>query len=67
MSSVTNPVMAVPLNLSSAEFTLVVELLEHAHARLPVEIRHTDNRAYREELRRRLEIVEQLVERIHPK
>jgi hypothetical protein len=67
MNPAMKPVMAESLNLSSSELALVVELLELAHARLPVEIRHTDNRAYREELRRRLEIVEQLVERIHPK
>ncbi|HEY1335976.1 MAG TPA: hypothetical protein VGF59_00635 [Bryobacteraceae bacterium] len=38
------------------------ELLETEQARLLVEIRHTDHRSFRDDLRRRLEIVEHLIE-----
>ena len=51
-----------PLRLTSEELTLLSELLESAHANLLVEIRHTDHRSYRNELRQRLELVERLIE-----
>ena len=48
--------------LAGEELTLLNELLESERLRLMVEIRHTDHRAYRDELRHRLEIVEHLRE-----
>ncbi|MBZ5623445.1 MAG: hypothetical protein LAQ69_32690 [Acidobacteriia bacterium] len=51
------------LNLSSEELAILAELLESARTRLLVEIRHTAHRAYRDELRHRLVVVEGLVER----
>jgi erythromycin esterase-like protein len=52
-----------PLNLRVEELTILAELLESARARLLVEIRHTDHRAFRDELRHRLTLVESLIER----
>lgn len=53
-------VPAVTFNLSGEELTVLHQMLEAEQARLLVEIRHTDHRAYREELRRRLAIIESL-------
>jgi hypothetical protein len=52
-----------PLNLSDEEFSILAELLESERAKLVVEIRHTDHRLFREELRRRLGAVEGMAER----
>ncbi len=52
-----------PLTFSGEEAGILLELLESERARLPVEIRHTDHRSYREELRRRLDIIERLIAR----
>jgi len=41
----------------------LAELLESERARLVIEIRHTDHRSYRDQLRGRLAIVERLEER----
>jgi hypothetical protein len=55
---------ATPLyfQLAGEELTVLNELLESERLRLMVEIRHTDHRAYRDELRHRLEVVEHLLE-----
>jgi len=53
---------AVNFNLAGEDLTVLCELLEAEQARLLVEIRHTDHRVYRGELRRRLAIVEQLID-----
>jgi hypothetical protein len=55
-----------PLNLSGEEAMLLAELLESARARLLIEIRHTDHRAFRDELRHRLAAMEQLIEKLNP-
>ena len=52
-----------PIQLNSEQAELVAELLESERARLMVEIRHTDHRAYRDELRQRLDAVESLLGR----
>ncbi len=52
-----------PLNLSSEDRAILAELLESEQAKLLVEIRHTAHRTYRDELRRRLDLVERLIER----
>jgi len=49
-----------PLDVSSEELEVLAELLESERAKLMVEIRHTDHRSYREQLRERLAIVERL-------
>ena len=52
-----------PLKLPGEELAVLAELLETARAKLLVEIRHTDHRAFRDELRHRLTLVENLIER----
>jgi hypothetical protein len=51
--------------LSDAEWALVTELLEREQGELPAEIRHTRVSSVREELRRRLDTVRQLLDRLH--
>jgi hypothetical protein len=55
---------ATPLyfQLAGEELSVLNELLESERLRLMVEIRHTDHRAFRDELRHRLELVEHLLE-----
>jgi hypothetical protein len=50
-----------PLHLTGEELATLFELLESAHSKLLIEIRHTDHRSYRNELRRRLELIEHLI------
>jgi hypothetical protein len=47
--------------LGSEQFAILAELLESERTKLLVEIRHTDHRSYRDQLRHRLELVEQLL------
>ena len=54
----------VPLTLDSAEYALLLETLEREQAKLLVSIRHSDNRHFREELHRRLDLLTQLLERL---
>jgi len=56
----------VSVRLAGEELALLGELLESERNRLLVEIRHTDHRSYRDELRHRLEIVEHLLENCNP-
>ena len=53
------------LSFSSEELAVLAELVESARARLLNEIRHTDHRAFRDDLRQRLAVVEALAERLH--
>lgn len=53
-----------PLNFSAEESTLLAELLAAEQARLLIGIRHTFHREYRDELHRRLDIVERLIKRM---
>jgi hypothetical protein len=55
-------VQEVSLRLAGEELTVIGELLESERSRLLVEIRHTDHRSYRQELRHRLAVVERLLE-----
>jgi hypothetical protein len=59
MNGTTNKV----LNLCSEELTVLVELLESERAKLLIEIRHTDHRSFRDKLRHRLVLVEDLLQR----
>jgi hypothetical protein len=52
-----------PLNLNREQLAILAELLESERARLLVEIRHTHHRSFRDELRHRLALVEELAER----
>jgi len=52
----------VVLKLAGEDLEILDELLESERSRLLVEIRHTDHRVYRDELRHRLEVVEHLLE-----
>lgn len=53
---------AVSVNLTGEELTVLRQLLESEQARMLVEIRHTDHRSFRDELRRRLAVVEHLID-----
>ena len=53
---------AASLNLTGEELTVLRQLLESEQARMLVEIRHTDHRSFRDELRRRLDVVEHLID-----
>jgi len=57
----TEPI--VSFHLAGEEVSIMDQLLESERSRLLVEIRHTDHRSYRDELRHRLDVVEQLLER----
>lgn len=52
-----------PLNLDSDHLAILSELVESARVRLLVEIRHTHHRAFRDELRNRLNLIEDLAQR----
>lgn len=54
----------VSLRLAGEQLEMLDELLESERRRLLVEIRHTDHRSYRDELRHRLEVVEHLLENV---
>lgn len=61
-----NSTIHEPLDLTSEEFAILAELLESECAKLPIEIRHTHHRSFRDELRHRLTLVERLLERCGP-
>lgn len=50
------------LTLTKEEMSTMFDLLESERARLPVEIRHTDHRTYRDDLRHRLDLIDHLIE-----
>jgi hypothetical protein len=59
-----DPTTREPLVFNNAEeITLLTELLESEQARLMVGTRHTFHREYRNELHRRLDLVERLLQR----
>ena len=62
----TNATTHDPLNLNSEEVAILAELLESERAKLLVEIRHTHHRSFRDELRHRLTLVEELAKRCRP-
>ncbi|MCC7175934.1 MAG: hypothetical protein IT159_12125 [Bryobacterales bacterium] len=51
------------LNLNDEERSVLAGLLTAERDRLLVEIRHTDHRHYRDQLRRRLDVLEGLIAR----
>lgn len=60
-----NPTTHEPLPLQSdEELTVLAEMLDAEQARLLVGIRHSFHREYRQELQRKLDIVEGLINRI---
>lgn len=60
-----NPTTHEPLILTGEEeLTVLAELLDAEQARLLVGIRHTFHREYRQELQRKLDVVEDLIKRI---
>ena len=54
------------LNLEGEEAAILTELLESERDRLLVEIRRAHHRAFREELRHRLTIIEDMADRCRP-
>lgn len=61
-----NETADLALVVSREEQVLLHELLAAERDRLLVEIRHTDHRPYRDQLRRRLDTVHALLERCPP-
>ena len=61
-----SPAITHQPTLSDAEWSLVIELLQRERSSLPIEIHHTTTRGFREQLRKRLEIVEALLTRLNP-
>ena len=59
-----NETTHAPLEVTGEELEILAELLESERTKLMIEIRHTDHRSYRAELRERLAIVERLEERV---
>ena len=57
-------VMTDQPELSEAEWALMLELLQRERSELPVEIRHTRTSSVREELHRRQEMVQGLLQRL---
>jgi hypothetical protein len=57
-------VMHESLSLNDEELDILTELLVAERDKLLVEVRHTDHRSFREELRHRREIIERLLERV---
>jgi len=55
-----------PLNLDTEQLAILAELLESERAQLLIEIRHAHHRAFRDELRQRLTLVEDLADRCRP-
>jgi hypothetical protein len=56
------PVTPMSISVESEDLALLKELLDSERDRLLVEIRHTDHRNFRDQLRRRLTVVERLME-----
>ncbi len=58
-----NPTGELALSLSEDEHVILRELLSAERDRLQVEIRHTDHRRYRDQLRQRLDTIQRLLDR----
>jgi hypothetical protein len=58
-----NATILEALKLDTEERATMGELLEEARTKLLVEIRRTDHRQFRDELRQRLSVIERLLER----
>ena len=52
--------------LSSAEWELIIEMLERERSELPVEIHHTRSSQMRDELSSRREMIRGLLTRVRP-
>jgi hypothetical protein len=61
-----NATVEIQPTLTDAEWRLVAELLDRERSQLPIEIHHTTTRAFREQLRVRLQLVEDLRSRLQP-
>ncbi len=59
----TNATNREPLKLSGERLAIIGELFEWERAKLLIEIRHTGHGAFQDELRHRLTLVEDLVDR----
>lgn len=58
-----NPTTLELFNVEGEQLALLLEVLESAHARLLVGIRHTSHRTFRDELMHRATVIEQLIAR----
>jgi hypothetical protein len=57
---------SAPFSLDSQESILLAQILETELAKLAVEIRHTHNRLFRDDLKRRFEMIDAILARITP-
>lgn len=62
-----NPAMKSQLQLNDAEWALIIELLQRERSELPPEIHHTRTVNVREDLHRRLDLVENLLKKLAAK
>jgi hypothetical protein len=62
-----NPAVRFQLQLTDAEWALIIELLQRERSELPPEIHHTRTMDVREDLHRRLELVENLLAKLAAK
>ncbi len=62
-----NPAVKFQPELSDAEWALIVELVQRERSELPPEIHHTRTMGVREDLHRRLELVENLLKKLSAK
>ncbi len=62
-----NPAAKFQPELSEAEWALIVELLQRERSELPPEIHHTRTASVREDLHRRLGLVENLLKKLSAK
>lgn len=56
----------IKLDLTKEQLTVLIEVLESAHADLRMEIRHTDRRSFREMLQERKRIVARVLDSLRP-
>ncbi len=57
--------MAETMTFTDQQWALIVQLLEREARELPSEIRHTSSYSVREELRRRLAMLREMITRFH--
>ncbi len=62
-----NPAVKFQVQLTDAEWALIIELLQRERSELPPEIHHTRTVSVREDLHRRLDLVEELLKKLAAK
>jgi hypothetical protein len=57
-------ISSVPIVFTEEEREIVIELLDRERTKLPVEVRHTRTGKFRDVLKRRLDIITELLNRM---